>query len=158
MEQSQEKEGRSIGELLELLNQTQRGEALYDAFVETLDGIENRDVRADICLNTVKYVATQNATYRAKDKYDDEEVVKLFEEECQRFAKDLLSMPDTFRKWLKQTAGQRSMRGRANIVDIIIDACSCEHCMRFKRHAQADDSEKPTEPPPPPAAGEEAAS
>lgn len=155
MEQAQEQPKFSIRALLELMSHQQQGEALYDAFVESLDGIPNQDVKADICLNTVKYVATQNARIRAKDESNLEEVCSLFEEECKRFSVDMLAMPDRFREWIRDAASRQPdpVVVGVSILDLIIGSCECEHCMRFKKATQAEREEAavaPTEPPPAP--------
>lgn len=152
MEEAKEKK-RSLKELLDKLALTKQGESLYEAFVEALNEIPDRDVRSDVCLNSIKYQATQNAGERAKDSEDEEEVAALFEEEIQRFSKDLLEMPGKFREWVK-TRKERETAGLAvSLVEVIFGNCDCVYCRR-RRAAQAyvnpEPSEAPTEPPPPP--------
>lgn len=174
MEQAQEqpKEKKSpIKELLDKLAWQRESEALYDAFIDSLNLIGDRDIKSDCCLNTVKYMATQNASARAKDPNDDVEVAALFEEECQRFSADLLKMPGQFREWLASRDGQGRKEAKPGInvaiIDIAIGAsgitCNCPRCRQHRSAVdeelkKADASETPTEvPPPPPPAGEEAA-
>lgn len=148
-----------LQDLLDNLAWRKEGEQLYDAFIDALENIPSRDVKADVCLNTVKYVATQNASARAKDKLDQVELASLFEEECKRFSEDLLKMPGQFREWLASPAGIAEREGRAgatnrapSIVDLLAfmlgPVCNCERCRSFREDVQR--SEAPTEAPPPP--------
>ncbi len=169
METTQEQSKPEVGTLKELLDKLawqRESEALYDAFIEALNTIGDRDIKSDCCLNTVKYMATENARARATDKLNDEEVATLFEEECKRFSGDILSMPGQFREWLK-SGGHKEAAATAteprpshvSIIDIILSSggisCNCPRCREFKKATEA--SETPTEPPPPPPPGEEAA-
>lgn len=152
MEEAKEKK-RSLKELLDKLALTKQGEALYGAFIEALNEIPDRDVKSDVCLNTIKYMATQNAGERAKDPEDEVEIAALFEEEIQRFSKDLLDMPGKFREWLKTKSERETAGLGVSLVEIIFGSCDCVYCRR-RREANAyvnpEPSEAPTEPPPPP--------
>lgn len=174
METSQEaKEARSnpIKELLDKLAWQREAEGLYDAFIDALGTIGDRDIKSDCCLNTVKFMATQNASARAKNKDDDEEVAVLFEEECKRFSDDLLKMPSQFREWLKSADREEAKRREGShagiaILELILSSngivCNCVRCREFAKATEgpegSEEAESPTEPPPPPPpAGQEAA-
>lgn len=153
MEEAKGEKRRSLQELLDKLALTKQGEALYSAFVEALEEIPDRDVKSDVCLNTVKYQATQNAGERAKDPEDEVELAALFEDEIQRFSKDLLEMPAKFREWLKAKKEREDAGVGVSLVEVIFGSCDCVYCRR-RRAANAyvnpEPSEAPTEPPPPP--------
>lgn len=152
MEEAKEKQ-RSLQELLDKLALTKQGESLYEAFIEALNEIPDRDVKSDVCLNTVKYMATQNAGERAKDPEDEVELAGLFEEEIQRFSKDLLNMPAKFREWLKIKKEREDAGIGVSLVEVIFGSCDCVYCKRrreAKAYVNPEPSEAPTEPPPPP--------
>ena len=134
-----------IEELLARLESQRDAEALYEAFTAALEKIPYQDVKTEVCMNTVRYIATQNATARVQNKKSVEELAGLFEEECKRLSNNMLAMPDQFREYLSK----RGEPARNTVVEVLLGAlCECERCRGFRAAVQA--SEAPTEIPPPP--------
>lgn len=159
-----EEPSASIKDLLDKMAWMQEANALHDAFIDALNTIPSREIRTECCLNTVRYMATQCACARASDKLNGEELANLFQEECQRFSDELLTMPSQFREWLKSDDGKRGVDSARDILerkkdenvtlmDVIISgatiSCNCPRCRAFAK-ASVEESETPTERPPAP--------
>lgn len=156
---------KSLKELLDKLAWQRDAEALYEAFIEALVSIPDRPIQTEVCMNTVRYMATQNACACVTAGGNDEELASVFEVECNRLASDMLAMPGQFREWLKKTAGRTrdftpgkraSAEPAASVVDLLSilggAACDCERCQAFRAAVGESSSETPTEVPPPPEA------
>ena len=162
--QGQEEDKKNaIRKLLDKLTWQRDAEALYEAFIEAIEEIPDRAIKTEVCMNTVRYMATQNAVARITPKGGDDELAGIFEEECNRLGADMLAMPGQFREWLKKTADRKrdftpgkraSVDAAVTIVDLLAvlggPACDCERCTAFRAFVGPEPSETPTEVPPPP--------
>lgn len=122
---------KTLEQLIELAKDSEKGEMLYYTTVELLELINSPDIRADVALNLLKFVATRNATTGAKDSTEEAD---RFEVECKRFAADLLRLPDTFRKFIKDEAEPRGI----TIEAMFAGGCgTCPTCLARKAREEA---------------------
>ena len=148
-----------IKDLLAKLDWQRDAEALYEAFIEALELIPDVDIRTEVCMNTVRHIATKKATVRVTADGGDEELASIFEDECATLAADMLAMPGQFRKWLKRNpyrkgtprATARVATGIADLLSVLGGpVCDCERCTAFRASVGESAAETPTEVPPPP--------
>lgn len=160
MEQPKE-ETRSLSDLLRMLADQKKGEALYQSFMDTMEAeIKTPEVRHDLVVNVVKLHATIEAARKAKitpatpdSEATTREFADAFEIECKLLCEDIGKLPERFRQRMTRPADG------FDLLAVILGSCDCENCRRHRegsRKEKAEASETPTEPPPPPETGTEA--
>lgn len=169
MEQ-EKKLGGKLKELFDMLSDKAKAEAMYSSFTRVLfDEISTKDVRQDLAINIIKYIATMDAAAKVKvtpDTKESEAVTReltdVFEIECKMYADEIMKLPAIFRE--KMAEKPKPEDNGLDLVAIIMGSCNCENCLANRRAARAEEDgpsgrEAPTEPPPapppePPMAGE----
>lgn len=122
---------KTLQDLIDLTLESEKGEQLYYSTVDLLEMIKNPDIRADVALNLLKFVATRNATKGAKSL---EEEAERFETEVKRFAADLLRLPEQFRKFMREEAEPRGI----TIEAMFANGCgNCPTCLARKAREEA---------------------